>query len=103
MQFSNGLETTCDPVYLLNVSTLAFYSKYSPQLGINGSSVVSDGRPVPPGVMVIIHLRDLHKDPAQFPNPDRFDPENFLPERSAKRHPFAFIPFSAGPRNCLGK
>lgn len=57
---------------------------------------------LPIGTQIHIHTFDLHRDPEQFPNPELFDPDRFLTENKARRHPFAYIAFSAGPRNCIG-
>ncbi|XP_019772616.2 cytochrome P450 4c3 isoform X1 [Dendroctonus ponderosae] len=58
---------------------------------------------IPEGVELLIHLYDLHRNPKFWPNPDVFDPSRHLPENCIGRHPFAYIPFSAGPRNCIGQ
>jgi cytochrome P450 len=44
-----------------------------------------------------------HRHPAFWENPEGFDPERFTSERSANRHRMAYIPFSGGPRKCVGE
>ncbi|XP_042148239.1 cytochrome P450 4c3 [Ixodes scapularis] len=61
------------------------------------------GTILPEGTVIKIAGYFLHRDPEVFPKPEEFRPERFLPENSKGRHPFAYIPFSAGPRNCIGQ
>lgn len=58
---------------------------------------------VPAGSTVIVATYKLHRLKSIYPNPHKFDPDNFLPERQANRHYYAFVPFSAGPRSCVGR
>jgi len=66
-------------------------------------AIISENYTIPSGTLVPIIPYVIHRNPKIFPNPEEFNPDHFLPERIQGRHPFAYIPFSAGPRNCIGK
>ncbi|KAM4050009.1 cytochrome P450 4V2-like [Anomaloglossus baeobatrachus] len=61
------------------------------------------GFAVPKGVNVVIVPYALHRDPEYFPEPEEFKPERFFSENASGRNPYAYIPFSAGLRNCIGQ
>jgi len=61
------------------------------------------GYRVPGGAFVLLSPFISHRLEEYWPHPERFDPERFAPESSTGRHPFAYFPFSAGPRVCIGK
>ena len=65
--------------------------------------LVSGDYIIPAGTTVVVATYKLHRSESIYPNPDKFDPDNFLPERQANRHYYAFVPFSAGPRSCVGR
>jgi cytochrome P450 len=60
------------------------------------------GHRIPAGVEVLIMPWLIHRKPQLWEDPERFDPERFAPERAAERPRFAYIPFGAGPRICIG-
>ncbi|XP_074607201.1 cytochrome P450 4V2-like isoform X1 [Acropora palmata] len=78
-----------------------------PSVPVLGRTVSEDynlnGYIAPKGSTILTSIVALHRNPEVWPAPLQFDPDRFLPENSQGRHPFAFIPFSAGPRNCIGQ
>ena len=60
------------------------------------------GYTVPPNTVLAISVYSLHRHPAFWDEPEVFKPERFSPENSAGRHKFAYMPFGAGPRQCIG-
>nr|ARO50427.1 cytochrome P450 [Chironomus tentans] len=65
--------------------------------------IYNDGILLRKGTTVNIMIFDIHRDPEYFPDPEKFDPDRFLPEHCEKRHNFAYLAFSAGMRNCIGQ
>uniref|UniRef100_T1INY8 Cytochrome P450 n=1 Tax=Strigamia maritima TaxID=126957 RepID=T1INY8_STRMM len=53
------------------------------------------------GIMIGIPIYAIHHNPEFYSNPQTFDPERFSAENKAKRNPFTYLPFGAGPRNCI--
>ncbi|KAJ3650714.1 hypothetical protein Zmor_016796 [Zophobas morio] len=58
---------------------------------------------LPKGSVAMLAVLPVHRNTKYWPDPLKFDPDRFSPERSTNRHPFTYMPFSAGPMNCIGR
>ncbi|CAN7937492.1 unnamed protein product [Ixodes hexagonus] len=61
------------------------------------------GIKVPKGCVIVVPAYLMHHDPQYFPDPTKFDPDRFSEENIDSIRPYTYLPFGAGPRNCLGR
>lgn len=62
-----------------------------------------DGLLLNKGVRIHVPVYHIHHNPNNFPDPEVYKPERFLPEQKEKTEPYTFFPFGEGPRVCIGK
>jgi cytochrome P450 len=58
---------------------------------------------IPAGTEIVLFIYGQHRNPEDFDEPTRYDPERWMSNNIFKRNPYAYVPFSAGSRNCLGQ
>jgi cytochrome P450 len=78
---------------------------YPPAWGFSRQALADDeigGFHLPRGWLVFVIPYVLHRLPAFWEDPDAFEPERFTAERTAARPKFVYLPFGAGPRQCIG-
>lgn len=67
------------------------------------SPVELPGLTLPVGAVVYMSPWVVHRDPRFWPSPDTFDPTRFAPGWEERAHPYAWLPFGGGPRECVGR
>ena len=74
---------------------------FLPRLTLEDDEI--DGYPIPAGTQVALMISHIHHHPEQWDKPERFNPERFAQDTAQSRHPFAYVPFGAGQRQCIGR
>ncbi len=60
------------------------------------------GNELAPGDNAFVPIYAIHRNPTLWPEPERFDPGRFTADQVRARHRWAYLPFGAGPRICIG-
>uniref|UniRef100_A0A3Q3LQP0 Cytochrome P450 3A n=1 Tax=Mastacembelus armatus TaxID=205130 RepID=A0A3Q3LQP0_9TELE len=66
------------------------------------ATVEINGVVIPKDMVVMVPTWPIHRNPDLWPEPDEFKPERFSKENKANIDPYTYMPFGAGPRNCIG-
>ena len=114
-RFCEGLSTLQgDTATLEEISSLSYARMvleeslrlYPPIFSIQRTARDEDiicGRAVPAGGIVLLSQWVTHRHPEFWDRPDTFDPDRFAPGKADSRHRFAYFPFGAGQRQCIGQ
>lgn len=103
-----GRLPTTDDLPALGLTTMAIKEAmrlYPPAYALGRRSEAETevgGYVIPAGSNVLVSQYATHRHPAFWDDPERFDPTRFTPEREEARHRYAYFPFGAGPRACIG-
>lgn len=115
-QLQQEIDSTLDgrpatPADLPNIDgcrrVLAEALRLYPPISVLGRKAIQDVAlgpyRIPRGSQVVFSQWLLHRDPRYWPEPERFDPDRWQPERQRQHHKYAYFPFGGGPRICLGE
>lgn len=101
-------QATVDDLFKLTYSRMVtdeVLRLYPPTAVVSRHNLEDDivgGYHFPAGTAFIPSPYMVHRDPALWPNPEKFDPQRFTPENIAERPKSAYVPFANGQRICLG-
>jgi cytochrome P450 len=108
IQFLNGRAPAYEDLFRLKYTRLVIEEimrLYPPVWVLSRTAIKDDeigGYFIPAGSEILIFPYITHRHPKWWSEPDRFCPERFAPENSSGRPRYAYLPFGAGPRTCVG-